>query len=140
MGYIDNDGEINEDRYQEALEKQWDEEYEELNPEKPMDELLSRSDIFKDRLEYLRKLHTNGKISMEAFEDMRRTAAWHYSREPQTLGTGYMVKDQFSNHELVEGDTYFDGDYGDVTWNGKEWCSMQLTLVGEELLPKLKAI
>ena len=33
MGYIDNDGEINEDRYQEALEKQWDEEYEVLNPE-----------------------------------------------------------------------------------------------------------
>ena len=61
-------------------------------------------------------------------------------RDPKDLGTGMYVHSQFQPEDLVEGDKYFDCDYGDVIWNGTNWCSMQLTLVGEELLPRLKAI
>jgi|TARA_R110000744_G_C19206183_1_gene545534 hypothetical protein len=61
-------------------------------------------------------------------------------RKAKQLGSGMYVQMQFNEKDLVKGDKYFDCDYGDVTWNGKEWCSMQLTLVGEELLPRLKAI
>jgi hypothetical protein len=124
MGYIDNDGEINEDRYQAALEKQWDEEYEELNPqEQSMDELVSRSSIYKKRLDQIGKDLADGRISVDDFDSMRRDASYHYSRKAKDLGTGMYVYLMFSDHELVEGDTFWDCDYGSLTWNGDKWIN-----------------
>lgn len=105
-----------------------------------MEKSLKRSAIYKARIDELKTLLVNDQISSEGFEDARRMAAWHYSREPMNLGSGMYVNSQFSTYQLVEGDVYFDADYGDVTWDGHNWCQTQLRLVGEELLPQLIAI
>lgn len=47
------------------------------------------------------------------------------SREPKFVGTGMYVHEQFRfrEHELVPGDIYFDADFGEMVWTGKEWLS-----------------
>ena len=46
-------------------------------------------------------------------------------REPRCVGSGIYVHEQFRfrEHLLVPGDTFFDADYGDMVWTGKEWIS-----------------
>lgn len=88
-----------------------------------MEKLLKRSAIFKDRLDDIKTLFINDQISNEEFDDMKRTAAYNYSREPKSLGSGMYVYMRFRTHELVTGDTFFDSDYGMVTWNGITWVN-----------------
>lgn len=64
----------------------------------------------------------------------------HQWRAAKSLGSGMYVQMQFDPKDLVKGDTYFDGDYGDVTWSGTHWCAIQLTMVKDELLPMLRSI
>lgn len=42
------------------------------------------------------------------------------------MGTGIYVHQQFSPKQLVKGDTFFDADYGDMKWNGKEWKQVKI--------------
>lgn len=41
-------------------------------------------------------------------------------RKPKYRGTGIFVHQQ-SFINLMKGDTFFDADWGLMTWNGKEW-------------------
>jgi len=122
LSYVDNDGEINDDRYQEALEAKWDREEEE---ELSMDELLSRSSIYKKRLTQLAEDLQEDRISIDDFESLRRDASYHYSRKPKDMGTGMYVYMRFNDHELVRGDTFWDCDYGSMEWNGNKWKQKQ---------------
>lgn len=45
-------------------------------------------------------------------------------------GTGIHVHQQPFT-DLKIGDTFFDADYGDMIWNGKEWQSNTVTIVTE---------
>lgn len=46
-------------------------------------------------------------------------------REPKFMGSGIYVHEQYRyrEHELVPGDTFWDADYGEMVWTGKEWLS-----------------
>lgn len=43
------------------------------------------------------------------------------NRQPQHMGTGIYVHQQFRPGTLVKGDTFWDADYGPCVWTGQKW-------------------
>jgi len=69
LSYVDDDGEINDDKYQEALEAKWD----------SMENLNTRSNIYKSSLNKIAEKLKSGEIDSNQFDEMRKDAAYEYS-------------------------------------------------------------
>ena len=67
--------------------------------------------------------HINTKLKQ--LLSIKQAQAQVKMREPKFVGTGIYVHEQFRfrEHELVPGDTFWDADYGEMVWTGKEWLS-----------------
>jgi len=69
LSYVDDDGEINDDKYQEALEAKWD----------SMENLNTRSNTYKSSLNEIAEKLKSGEIDSNQFDELRKDAAYEYS-------------------------------------------------------------
>lgn len=47
------------------------------------------------------------------------------TRSPKFMGSGIYMRYQFQSCNLVIGDTCFDADFGELTWNGIDWIPVK---------------
>jgi len=71
LSYVDDDGEINDDKYQEALEAKWD----------SMENLNTRSNTYKSSLNEIAEKLKSGEIDSNQFDELRKDAAYEYSNK-----------------------------------------------------------